>query len=216
MMSRFRFFYGVILVSLIFVGCSKEDNTEYFSVLGTVVKTNDSTVVVSDEDERLLVKNSGSLSSINNNERVIVYFSILDQSLPAGIDYVIEIFNISKVLFKPVLVLTEEIADSIGSDPMTVRDIWLAKDYLNLNFEYYGQNELHYINLIRFPGEISTDTIELELRHNNNDDAASVLMNGFVSFDLESLKNPGDSVVLHVKAQEYNSHVYDKYFTYKF
>jgi hypothetical protein len=203
-------------VSLVFIGCSKDESTEYYSVLGTVVKTDDSTLVVSDEDERLLVNNAGSLTGVADNDRVIVYFSIAEEQLPAGIDYVIEVYNYTIVLYKPVLELTDEIMDSIGNDPIAVRDIWLAKDYLNVNFEYYGNTQTHLINLIRFPGEIATDTIQLEIRHNDKDDAQNVILNGLVSFDLKSLKNEGDSVVLHIKAREYNNQMYEKNFTYKF
>jgi len=217
-MKRYRIFNLLVLISLIFASCSQEDSPEFYSVLGTVEKVEDSTFVVSDEDERLLVINSSALNSVNDNDRIIVYFTISDMAKPIGVDYVIDIYNFSTVLFKPVLVLEYEISDSIGNDPMTVRNIWIAKDFLNLNFDYYGGSSgiKHFINLIRFPGDIPTDTVELELRHNANDDSESLLLNGFVSFDLQSLRNAGDSVVIHVKAKEYNSRQFDKHLIYKF
>ena len=216
-MKQYRFFYVLILFALIFVSCSKNDDPQYYSVLGTVFKTEDSTIVVSDEDEKLLVNNVGSMTNVDDEDRLIVYFSIAEETVPEGIDYLIDVYNYSEVLFKPVLEITAEMADSIGNDALQVKNLWLAKDYLNLNFEYYGNNETHFINLIRPDGEIPADTIELEIRHNNNDDDLNYLMNGFVSFDLKSLRNEAaDSVVLHIKAKEYNSHVYDKYFTYKY
>jgi hypothetical protein len=95
--------------------------------------------------------------------------------------------------------------------------MWVAKNFMNLNFEYYGNNQIHRINLVRMPGNTSSDTVQLEVRHNDNNDAQLSLMNGFVCFNLEDLKKEAaDSVVLHVRAQEYNSRVYDKYFTYKY
>ncbi|HEX2395065.1 MAG TPA: NigD-like C-terminal domain-containing protein [Bacteroidales bacterium] len=217
-MKRVRIFYFLVIFSLIFGACSKDEGPQYYSVLGTVEKANDSTFVISDEDEKLLVNNSSALNLIKDNERIIAYFSISDMAKPAGVDLVIDIYNYSEVLFKPVTVLTEEIADSIGNDPMNVRDIWLAKDYLNLNFEYYGgsTDKIHYINLIRYPGDIPTDTVELEIRHNDNEDSQTYYLSGFVSFDLQSLRHAGDSVVLHIKAKDYDLHQYEKYFTYRF
>jgi hypothetical protein len=98
-----------------------------------------------------------------------------------------------------------------------VSRIWLVKDYLNLEFKYYGFDKIHYINLTRAPGEISTDTIELEIKHNDNGDGSSYKLNGFVSFDLESLQNEtADSVVLRVIADGYLNETYDKFFTYKY
>ena len=216
-MKRFRIFYFLVLFSLIFIGCMKNDSEEFYTVLGTVDKENDSTIIVSDDDERLLVNNAGSLSEINSNERIIAYFSIADQALPTGIDYVVDIFNFSKVLFKPVIELTAENADSIGVDPLEVYNIWLVKDYLNLEFKYFGFDKIHYINLTRAPGEIPTDTIDLEIKHNDNGDGSSYTMNGFVSFDLVSLQSEvKDSVVIHVQADEYYNETYSKFFTYKY
>jgi hypothetical protein len=179
---------------LVFTSCAKEESKQYYQVLGTVSKTDDSTIIVADDNMRFLVQNAGSL-----------------------IDYVIEVYNYSKVLYKPVIDLTGANADSIGNDPLEIWDIWVAKNYLNLNFEYYGNDQVHLINLVRLPGNTSSDTIELEVRHNDKQDAEMALMKGFVTFNLESLQKEGaDSVYLHVKAKEYNSRVYDKYFTYKY
>lgn len=217
-MKRFRIYYLLVIVSLIFIACSKEDNPEYYSVLGTVDKTEDSTFVISDEDEKLLVNNRESLNTVNDNSRIIAYFSMSDMAKPAGVDYVIDVYNFTDVLFKPVTILNAELTDSVGNDPLNVRDIWLAKDYLNLNFEYYGgpTGKIHYIHLTRMPGELATDTIDLEIRHNNRDDSQAYVLSGFVSFDLQSLKNSGDSVVLRIKAKEYNDRLFNKSFTYKF
>lgn len=217
-MKLYRIFNFLVIFSLIFVACSKDESPEYYSVLGTVEKVEDSTFVVSDEDERLLVNNASSLNSVNDNDRIIAYFTMSDMAKPSGVDYVIDIYNFSRILFKPVTILSAEIIDSIGNDPLRVRDIWLAKDYLNLNFEYYGgsSGKIHYINLIRSPGELPLDTIDLEIRHNANEDSQLYLLSGFVSFDLQSLRNEGDSVVLRIKANDYYNPDFEEYFTYKF
>lgn len=217
-MKRYSIFYFLAVFAIIVTGCSLDDNNpEYYNVLGTVDKSNDSVLIISDEDERLLVENSGSLSGINDNERLIAYFTLIEEPLPTGIDYIIDIVDISKVLYKPVIELTEEIADSIGNDPVDIESMWVAKDYLNVGFQYYGNNARHYINLTREPGAVDADTVELEFRHNNNNDAAAYLQKGLVTFDLESLQTPGaDSVVLFVRAKEYSNHYYEKTFVYKF
>jgi hypothetical protein len=195
-----------------------DDNTEYYSVLGTVEKTNDSTLIITDDDERLLVSNRSALNSMSDADRIIAYFTMADEAKPEGIDYVIDIYNFSEVLLKPVTVFTSEIADSVGNDPVDVADIWVSKNYLNLNFQYYGGStgKIHYIHLIRNQGEVPTDTVELEIRHNDQNDSQSYYLRGFVSFDISSLQHAGDSVILHVKATEYNPPHFDKYFTYKF
>jgi hypothetical protein len=82
---------------------------------------------------------------------------------------------------------------------------------------FIGGNETHYLNLVGFPDEPINDTINLEIRHNNKDDNGSTYYNGFVNFDLSSLQQEGvDSVVLRIKAKEYDNRQYEKYFTYTF
>jgi hypothetical protein len=130
------------------------------------------------------------------------------------------VYEVTKVLFKPVIELTEQITDSIGNDPLIIRDVWIAKNYLNLNFSYYGNNQVHLINLTRAPGTITNDTIAVELRHNNKDDSPAYTVNGFVTFDIESLQlsptEEVDSVIIRFKAKEYEGHLYDKFITYKY
>jgi hypothetical protein len=217
-MKLFRIFYLLVTFSLLHAACSKDESPEYFNVLGTINKTNDSIFVISDKDERLLVNNASELTQVKDSARIIAYFTMSDKEVPSGVDYVIDIYYYTDVLLKPLVVLTDEIADSIGNDPLEVTEIWVSKDYLNLGFQYYGSSsgKIHYINLIRFPGEIAPDTVELEIRHNANEDYQTYLLNGFVNFDLRALKNEGDSVVLHVKAKENFNPQLDKYLTYKF
>jgi hypothetical protein len=205
---------------LIFVRCSKDEEKDYYSVLGTAHVTNDSIIIVGDDDVRYLINdpNSTLLSEIDEEDRLIVYFSFSNETKPVGIDFVIDVYDAVRVLYKPMVILTESNADTIGHDPLHVTDIWIAKNYLNMNFEYYGYSIRHFINLIRYPGDITgKDTVEVEIRHNQNDDNSNYLMSGFVTFDISSLQGlPGDSVTLHIKAKEYDNHNYDEYKVYKF
>ncbi len=135
-MKKFSLMYGLVLVLPFFISCSKSDNTQYYSVLGTVSKSTDSTIIVTDDSERLLVKNVGSaVASLKDNDRVIAYFTITNATLPKGINYVVDIYDITKVLYKSVIDLTAENADSIGNDPIIVNRIWTVKDYLNHEFQ---------------------------------------------------------------------------------
>jgi len=212
-----------ILLAIIFLtacfisGCIPEEKV-YYSTLGIIVITQDSTIIEADDGARFLVVNRNNISSaVQNGDRVIADFTIVNNIAPQGIDLVIEIYSLEKVLFKPVIEINSEIADSIGNDPLKVGSLWLEKDFINLSFLYYGNTLTHYINLIRYPGEIPVDTIDLEIRHNNNNDEPRYNFSGFVSFDLRSLQNEvADSVVLRIKAREYDYQSFQKNFTYRY
>jgi len=216
-MKKYMIYLVLVVTSGILTGCLKEEEALY-SALGVIHIANDSVIIDTDKGSRLLVENSsGLVSSIKDKDRVIADFTLVDKTVPQGINYIVAIQYIEKVLFKPVIELTPEIADSIGNDQVGILNLWLEKDYLNLNFAYYGGNEKHFINLIRYPGEIPSDTIDLEIRHNDRNDAGMYRLNGFVSFDLKSLQGESaDSVVLRIKAREYDDRLYSKNYTYKY
>jgi hypothetical protein len=196
----------------------KNDQKDYYSAIGMVSISGDSTIITSDDGERMLVSNANSIiASVKNNDRVVANFTLVDRALPKGINYVIEISAIEKILFKPVIELTSNIADSIGNNEVGINSIHLVKDFLNLSFVFYGNSKTHYINLIRYPGAIRTDTVDLEIRHNNNNDNGAYSTYAFVTFDLKSLRNNvKDSVILRIKAKEFNNRTFEKNFTYKY
>jgi hypothetical protein len=211
--------HSLLLASSLFIlfSCNKEE-PQYYSALGVISIQNDSTIIETDDNESLLVLNRANPGAgFEHHDRVIADFSLAGGIKPNGIDYLINIQHLEKVLTKPVKELNAQNNDSIGNDPMSVRSIWLAKDFLNLNFGFYGGYQTHYINLIRYPGEIPIDTVQLEIRHNDKDDSGYYPMNGFVSFDLSSLRSTvADSLVIKVTAKEFDSRTYTGYFKYKY
>ncbi len=216
-MKKYSFLLGLGLVILLLTQCSLDDEEEYYQALGTLSKTEDSTIILSDDHERLLVENSEGLATLNNGDRLIAYFTLVNKTLPQGIDYIVSVYDYDKVLFKPVIDITSEIEDSIGNDPVSVNGMQVVNDILNVDFSYYGSGTVkHFINLVKQPGPVPTDTIELQFRHNNKDDYSNYVLNGLVSFDLESLRNDvADSVVLKIVAKGYQQN-YVKHVTYKY
>jgi hypothetical protein len=216
-MKKYSFLLGLALIILLFTQCSLDDEKEYYQAIGTLSKTEDSTIIVSDDNERLLVNNPGSLASLSNGDRVLAYFTLIKETMPTGIDYVISIRNYDKILFKPVIDITSENADSIGNDPIAVNRIEIVNNLMNLSFSYYGSGSvIHFINLVKQPGPIPTDTVDLEIRHNNRADYPAYVFNGLVSFDVQSLQNnTADSVIIHVEAKGFQQD-FEKNLTYRY
>jgi hypothetical protein len=214
--------YILILIALISLfsvtGCFKDETPGeiYFSTIGVINIANDSMFLSSDDDEKIFIKNKNDLKDIKNNDRLIIEFTLIKDSIPR-IDYIANVTRFEAVLVKQIFELTDQNADSIGNDELAVNSLWVKKDFLNFSFYYYYNSIGHRINLIRPQGAVPTDTVELEIRHNDMDDNKTYSGGGFVSFNLSSIKNDlKDSVIIHVKAKEYNSHSFSKYFTYKY
>ncbi|QIA07813.1 NigD1/NigD2 family lipoprotein [Draconibacterium halophilum] len=156
---------------------------------------------------------SGWFHNISDGDRILVNYTILDEDETSSSEerYFVKINDISDVLMKGILDITEENEDSIGNDPIIVEDAWITDSLLSFRLKYWGYNETHFLNLVKEPGELTADDqpIQLELRHNANEDEESVPYTAYVSFSLNSLRINGlDSVRFEVVATDYQGIAY--------
>jgi hypothetical protein len=170
---------------------------------------------LNDNNFEICIDNGDTLVPISNNvhhfmnedsQRVIVNYTILDEVGQSKQKFWVKINNINDVLMKDVIEVTETKSDSIGNDPVNIDDIWISKNFLNIEFIYLGGEKTHFINLTRQQGDISdlSQPIELELKHNANGDSLRYNLMGIVTFDLKKLKIPNqDSVNFIVKSTDY-------------
>lgn len=212
-----KYFKYVILLAVIagFIACEKEESEEYYSTLGILIESNDSLFIDSDKSNKLYIYNNIS-NELDSGDRVVAVFKLVDMDVPSGLDYIVEVTSIEKVLFKQIINYTPAREDSLGNDPVQIDELWLAKDFMNLNFTYLGGSTTHFINLV-LVDSVENDTVELEIRHNNNDDSGIYQLKSFVSFDLTSVQSAtADSVILRIKAKEFNNYVFDENIVYRY
>jgi len=137
------------------------------------------------------------LDEFKNNDRVWTNFIILGNKDNPNHDeqYYVKINSLRKILYKGILNITPAIEDSIGNDPIRVKDKWLKNNMLNFELQYRGGSKIHYINLVKQPGPVSTENgpVVLELRHNTNGDTEQIPLSAIVTFDMSSLKVAGKS-----------------------
>lgn len=161
-------------------------------------------------------------SRLKTGDRVLINYTIIGDDGTDGEDigeYYIKVNSVQKVLLKGILDITEENADSIGNDPVIVRKAWVTGNLLNLEIKYWGRYEVHFINLVKEPGEITEDglPVELELRHNAHGDLEDIPFAAYVSFNLEDLQVAGlDSVQFRVTAADYEGELYEYEGTYNY
>jgi len=185
-----------------FSGCDMDDDgysmNDAWVGFGLVNKeaTSESFTIVMDDGEVLYpVDNSGSWDDLYNNERVLTNFTIVgNKDNPDHNEYYyVKINSLRKILYKGILDITPAIEDSIGNDPIQVKDKWIKKDMLNFELKYLGGQKIHYINLVKQPGVVSDEAgpVILELRHNKNGDTDHIPLSAIVTFDLNSIKIEG-------------------------
>jgi hypothetical protein len=139
--------------------------------------------------------------------RILANYTILSDAENSTYDHDVKLNEVYEVLTKPIFEITPETEDSIGNDPVEVRQMWIGRDYLNVEFVYYGAYRTHFINLV--PAEMKNPEeghVYLEFRHNANNDSPRMLYGGYVSFELGLLKENADAgkLMLHVFVKESN------------
>ena len=179
-------------------------------------------IIHRDDNSRLIAVDGINLNNLKAEDgtRVCYTYSILDskrqpQGLEGNIDYYIYLSQIEDVLTKSPINESfinenpEHRQDSIGNDPINVREAWFGGKYLNVEFNLpvKGDSKIsHMINLVREDVTLHQDTVYLTLRHNAYGDRPSTAgvrsrgenffwVWGNVSFDLTDILPEGKTSV---------------------
>lgn len=201
----------VLLLSLIFVGCNDEEQEDLWYSYGTYVETDENSngfeIKLDDGSQLIPLSVDFVGNDVTENSRVFVLYSIntkTDSTVNANVK------EVSEILTKGVLQLTEENEDSIGNDGIIVYedDLWFSQNHFNVMFSYYGYGTIHFINLVKPLGDQTDEDGRqiLEFRHNANGDYPGRYVNSVVSFDMWSLHEDGmDSINFVFRSVDYNN-----------
>jgi hypothetical protein len=217
----------MILVFLVSCNDYEQNNQaipNYFTDIATVANPNLNSgfYFTLDNNDKMWVTSTNFPYYIpKTGQRIIASYSILSTADTSRLySHKVELNDVYEVLTKNIFTISPATQDSIGNDPISIRDMWIGSDYLNVQFAFPGYNMTHFINLVSDTTQIYTDgKIHLEFRHNANHDNPIYSRSGIVSFDLSSLKSlsTGNSINLVIQTHEFTTpeiHTYE--FTYKF
>lgn len=207
----------IFLEVIVFTGCNLDDDgyslNDAWISFGFVREAESASmgIVIKQDDGDYLypIATLVPVIGMKDSTRVLVNYTILDD-VSTSEDYnkyLVRINSWRDILYKGILDIIPENADSIGNDPIEVIDVWTTDDLLTFKLKYWGNNKTHFINLVKQPGEITEDSqpVTLQLRHNTNDDDDNYLFTAYVSFNMKSIQISGtDSVQYKVTAEEYN------------
>ena len=218
-MTRFLKFSLVGLLAISLFSCDLNDDESYslgkYWVGFGVISTDGSaySVKMDNGSELFPVDGYYHWNADDDSTRVMVNYTILDDKVvnDEQKQYYVRVNSVQDILFKGILDITPEIEDSIGNDPIHVEDAWTTNNMLTFQLQYFGNGMVHYVNLVKDPGEITANDqpIQLELRHNDKDDLPNYHMSAFVTFDLSSLKIAGqDSVSFQVTGKDFEGETY--------
>jgi hypothetical protein len=223
----------LVLTGMIFTSCEMDEfhhhnsyggnNIESFGTI-TVNSTAANDYIIHLDHGDNVVPQSTSVPSfvIKNNQRVIVNFDPLsDQKLTdSTLTYTANINALREILFKDIKKYTQVSDDSMGHDPIIIRDEWISKTggILTIDIRYFTAGSVHYINLIdNGEGNGIDKPFVLELRHNARGDIKNYLVSGYVSFRLDYLKLSGKNTTkFFVRYTDYDGRRIDLPLTYNY
>jgi len=217
-----------MLALLFLVACNPHDNENQFlsdfTSIATVENPNQTSgfyFKLDNNDRMWITSTYFPYYSPKTGQRIIANYSILSvNNNGTTYNHKVQLNDVYEVLTKGIFNITPATQDSIGNDQISIRDIWIGSDYLNVEFTYLGYNKIHYINLVTDTAKKYTDSkIHLEFRHNANGDYATYSKGGIASFKLDSLQTNTtvDSVNLVIHSKEFGTPTDKTYnLTYKF
>jgi len=220
----------VIVLGVIFTSCLKDDDHysigDFIVTFGTIEKkstaVNDYVIHLDHGDKVVPVASSVPSFDIKNNQRVLVNFNPLsDEKLTdSTVTYFAKIEGLRDILFKDIKKYTDVADDSMGHDPIIIKDAWISKTggILTIDMKYYTQGSVHYINLIDNGEANGVDKpFVFELRHNARGDRKDYPAAGYVSFRLDYMKLAGkNETKFFVRYTDYDDRRIDLPFTYKY
>ncbi len=140
----------------------------------------------------------GDTAQVNNyalveGQRAFVYFNLLDEKID-GYDYNARINHVENILTKDIYFMPADKADSIGDDRINITNMWIADNYLNIQYQLYhsgNPDKKHMLNLVVNEASDGKNDkegyITLEFRQNAYDDTPSTPGPGIVSFKLDKI-----------------------------
>ena len=128
------------------------------------------------------------------NQRAFINYTPLQDNFD-GYDMAVKINEIIDILTKNPTVLNTATADSLGNDPIRINQYWIGDGYLNIDFSvgFSPNGNKHFINLAK--NELNGKENYYNLLHNAYGDNGTYLGNGYVSFNLDSLKKEGETAI---------------------
>ncbi len=214
---------GTIIILSTLISCNKKDEYslgEFRVDIATVNKIGENNYSLQlDNGKKLWPAASDIRYNSKDNQRVFINYTLLSGEYN-GYDHLVKVNDIWNILTKDIVELNHENESEIGNDPIKINYIWVANDFLNIDFMFnYGGVRPHYINLVDVISDSNLEEEEtktLEFRHNSYNSESTRLSEGLVSFNLKSLRQIDvDSVNLTIKVKDWDEvKTYD--LTYKY
>jgi hypothetical protein len=197
----------VLLIAL--SGCLQEDGSSeaplYYD-FGILQEDGTSYTITVDNGGAVLAAESLPVDlEFEGKIRVTLAYSVISEGSEADdYDYLVTVRDIEEMNSKNILVIDDVSRDTIGDGGAEFHKVWITEDYLTVHFSFYAHNKEHKFNLTYDEQSQEDGNLLLEFKHLDNDDLATNLYTGYLSFRLNSLQEDGkNEITFNFKGQKY-------------
>jgi hypothetical protein len=208
-----KFFYLFAAITIIASCSSDNDSEKFYESFGVVKENGDASGkfhVRSDNGKVIVPTTSNILSLDDRDRRVWLLFST-----NGNIDLDTIKASVYDFIRVPEMSFTYEF-DELKSDIVTLNNMWIAQNYLTLRMKVRANSENSLKNhkyTMYSDLEFRSDTLQMEFKYDNNDDAYGTEFSEIVALKLDQLPSPipnsnqnvADSVVLAIKYRSTDS-----------
>jgi hypothetical protein len=213
--------YILILLSILFVSCQKEEDEITFQETGIVVDYagagNCNFIIELDNGGRIQPLYYPSGFTFSNGQQVYVEYVELNNVIP-GCDRgtATEIKYAEELSCAPFVDLYLSNYDSLARDPVFIHEVFVDGKCLNIKLSYNGGCKDHQIDLARIHSSTDSSTVPtFEIRHNANNDLCEAYFTQELRFNLTPLILEGKTEFV-LTAKLTNGEVYNKIFDLNF
>lgn len=186
---------ALIVTPLLLNSCDDDDDIYFIRRMATVRSASGNTYLLETDDGVTLwpVETEIPWYEPLDGRRVIAYYTPLDdrttytssEEIPVGLPVLVRFLR--NILTKQVEELTADNEAEYGDDKVSIYDMWIGGDYLNIQFAYFlPQTNAHRVSLVLNTTEEQPEDgyVHLEYRYNDRDDITPYSRMGMVSFYL--------------------------------
>jgi hypothetical protein len=213
--------YILILLSILFVSCQKEEEEITFRETGIVVDYagagNCNFIIELDNGGRIQPLYYPSGFTFSNGQRVFVEYVELNNVIP-GCDNgtATEIKYAEELSCASFVDLYANNYDSLARDPVFIHEAFVDGQCLNIKLSYSGGCKDHQIDLARIHPSTGSSTVPtFEIRHNANNDLCEAYFTQELRFNLNPLIMEGKTEFI-LTAKLTNGEIYNKIFDLNF
>lgn len=184
----------LLILPLLFASCLENDDdpTQYYD-LGEIYSFTGGVYILTDANEMLFSSVSIDDEFEIGNRVLVLYTKVSEGTEQSTYDYSISIDDINKVLTKPIFLVSDENRDTLENDGAYMNAAWISRNYLNVDFIFYGYNKSHIFTLAYDTAhqDVANEYV-MEFLHDANNDSQTNEYRGIISYNLNSFDFSGE------------------------